>query len=122
MPAALLYLSAAIPFMYFSSLNADTTEGIPSTVCSTGRFGFVGIVPRRFDEQLMCDLVCIDQTRRVVEVGSLDNFLIVCHALRLLCVRSVNVMTSDPFFPFLFFHCVDQLCSSLQCTFAKRVA
>ena len=27
-----------------------------------------------------------------------------------------------PFIPFLFFHCVDQLRSSLQCTFTKRVA
>ena len=43
MPAA-LYLSVAIPFLYSSSLNADTNKG--STVGSTGRFGFVGIVPR----------------------------------------------------------------------------
>ena len=46
MPAALFYLSAAIPFLYSSSLNAATKEGIPSTVGSTGHFGFVGIVPR----------------------------------------------------------------------------
>ena len=46
MPAALLYLSVAIPFLYSSSLNDDTNEGIPSTVGSTGRIGFVGIVSR----------------------------------------------------------------------------
>ena len=33
---------------------------------------------------MVCDLVGVDQTRRVWEVGSLDSFLIVCHALRLL--------------------------------------
>ena len=32
MPAALLFLSAAIPFLYSSSLNADTNDGFPSTV------------------------------------------------------------------------------------------
>ena len=67
MPAALLYLSAAIPLI----------------------LAFVGI-----DEQLMCDLVCVDQTRR------LNSFLIVCHALRLLCVRSVDLVTS-----YLFLFC-----------------
>ena len=71
MPAVLLYLSAAIPFLYSSSLNADTNEGIPSILCSTGRFGFVGII------HPMCDLVGVDQTGRV----SLDSFLIDYHAL-----------------------------------------
>ena len=32
MPAALLFLSAAIPSLYSSSLNADTNDGFPSTV------------------------------------------------------------------------------------------
>ena len=45
MHAALLFLSAAIPFLYSSSLNADTNDGFPSTVGSTGHLGFVGIVP-----------------------------------------------------------------------------
>ena len=44
MPAA-LFLSAAIPFLYSSSLNADTNDGFPSTVGSAGHLGFVGIVP-----------------------------------------------------------------------------
>ena len=46
MPVNLLYLSAAIHFQYSSSINAEIKQGIPSTVGSTGRFGFVGIVPR----------------------------------------------------------------------------
>ena len=46
MPAALLLLSAAIRFLYSSSLNADTNNyGFPSTVGSAGHLGFVGIVP-----------------------------------------------------------------------------
>ena len=45
MPAALLFLSAAIPFLYSSSLNADTNDGFPSTVGSAGHLGFVVIVP-----------------------------------------------------------------------------
>ena len=43
MPAALLYFSASIPFLYSYSLNADTKEGIPSTVGSKRIFDFVGI-------------------------------------------------------------------------------
>ena len=45
MLSALLFLSAAIPFLYSSSLNADTNDGFPSTVGSAGHLGFVGIVP-----------------------------------------------------------------------------
>ena len=48
MPDALLYFSDDLPFLYSSSLNADTKEGIPSTAGSTKRFGFVGIVPMPF--------------------------------------------------------------------------
>ena len=40
---ALLYLSAGIHSLYSYSLNTATNEGIPSTVGSTGRFGFVDI-------------------------------------------------------------------------------
>ena len=45
MSVALLFLRAAIPFLYSSSLNADTNDGFPSTVGSAGHLGFVGIVP-----------------------------------------------------------------------------
>ena len=45
MPAALLFLSAAIPFLYSSSLNADTNHGFPSTVGSAEYLGFVSVVP-----------------------------------------------------------------------------
>ena len=52
-------------YVVYASLNADTNEGIPSTVGSTGRFDFVGIVPW----PLMCDLVCVNQTRRICGGG-----------------------------------------------------
>ena len=45
MPAVLLFLSAVIPFLYSSSLNADTNDGFLSTVGSAGHLGFVDIVP-----------------------------------------------------------------------------
>ena len=45
MPAALLFLKAVIPFLYSSSLNADTNDGFPSTCGSVEHLGFVGIVP-----------------------------------------------------------------------------
>ena len=80
MPAALLYLRVAIPFLS-SSLNADTNEGIPSTVDSTG---LCWQCSSTIVEQLMCDLVALTRHGGFVEVGSLDNLLIVCHALRLL--------------------------------------
>ena len=44
MPTALLFLSAAIPFLYSSSLNADTNDGFPSAVGSAVHLGFVGII------------------------------------------------------------------------------
>ena len=45
MPAVLLFLSAAIPFLYSSLLNAETNDGIPSTVGSAVHLGFVSILP-----------------------------------------------------------------------------
>ena len=36
MPAALLFLSAAIPFLYSSSLNADTNYGFPGFLRQKG--------------------------------------------------------------------------------------
>ena len=62
MPAALLFLSAAIPLLYSSSLNADTNDGFPSTVGSAGLCWHRSLA---IDEQMVCDLVGVDQTRRV---------------------------------------------------------
>ena len=82
MPAALLFLSVAIPFLYSSSLNADTNYGFPSTVGSAGHLGFVCIVP--LTSRWCATWVVLTRHGGVGEVGSLDSFLIVYHALRLL--------------------------------------
>ena len=121
MPAALLFLSAAIPFIYSSSLNADTNDGFPSTVGSAGHLGFDGIVPWPLTSRWCATWLELIRHGGFGEVGSLDSFLTVCHALRLLCVRSIDVMTSSHLF---FFHCVylSILVSSLQGSFDKRVA
>ena len=65
MPAALLFLSATIPFLYSSSLNADTNDGFPSTVGSAGHLGFVGIVPWPLTSRWCATWFGVDQTQRV---------------------------------------------------------
>ena len=84
MPNALLFLSADIPFLYSSSLNADTNDGFPSTVGSAGHFGFVGIVPWPLTSRWCVTWLEFTRHRGFGELGSLDGVLIVCHALRLL--------------------------------------
>ena len=82
MPAALL--SVAIPFLYSSSLNADNNDGFPSTVGSAVHLGFVGIVPWPLTSRWCGTWLVLTGHVFFGEVGSLDSFLIVCHALRLL--------------------------------------
>ena len=69
----------------------------------------------------MCDLVCIDQTRmgsRGWVVGYLPDSLPCPATVVSQISRGDEIL---PFISFFFFHCVDQLCSSIQSTFAKRV-
>ena len=84
MPAALLFLSAAIPFLYSFSLNADTNDGFPSTVGSAGHLSFVCIVPWPLTSISCATWLELTRHGGFGEVGSLDSVLIVCHALRLL--------------------------------------
>ena len=84
MPAALLFLSAAIPFLYSSSLNADTSDGFPSTVGSAGHLGSVSIVPWPLTSRWYSTWLELTRYGGFGEIGLLDGFLIVCHALRLL--------------------------------------
>ena len=95
MPAALLFLSAAIPFLYSSSLNADTNGGFPSTVGSAGHLDYVGIVPWPLTSRWCSTWLELTRHGGFGEVGSLDSFLIVCHAF-----RSIDVMTSSHLFFF----------------------
>ena len=120
MPAALLFLSATIHFLYSYSLNADTNDGFPSTGGSAGHLGIVGIVPWPLTSRWCATWLELTRHGAFGEVGSLDSFLIVC----LTTVMS-QINRCDDLFPSLllfFFHCVNQLVSSLQGSFGKRVA
>ena len=46
LPAALLFFSAALPFLYSSSLKGCAFVGVPSWIGGSIGFGFVGIVTR----------------------------------------------------------------------------
>ena len=81
MPAALLFLSVAILFLYSSSLNVDTHDGFPCTVGSAGHLCFVGIVPWPLTSRWCATWLELTRYGGFGEVGSLDSFLIVCHAL-----------------------------------------
>ena len=107
---------------YIPPLNADTNDGFPSTVGSAGHLGFVGIVPWPLTSRWCATWLELTRNGGLGEVGSLDSFLIVCHALRLLWVRSIDVMTSSHLFFFSSFIVSYQLVSSLQGSFGKRVA
>ena len=86
MTVALLLLSAAIPFLYSSSLNADINDCFPSTVGSAGHLGFVGIVPWPLTSRWCATWLELTRHGGFGEVWSLDSFLIVqdLHALQLL--------------------------------------
>ena len=106
-------------FLYSSSFIADTNEGIPLTVGSTVCFSIVHLPLR---SSWSATWLALTRHKGFVEGGSLDSFLI-----SLPCLATVvrQISRRDDllsFTTFLFFHCVDQHCSSLQCTFAKRVA
>ena len=76
MPAALLFLvSAAIPFLYSSLLNADTNDGFPSTVGSAGHLDFVGIVPWPLISRWCATWLELTRHGGFGEVGSLDSSL-----------------------------------------------
>ena len=81
MPSALLFLSDAIPFLYSSSLNADTNDGFASTVGSAGHLGFVGMVPWSLTSRWCATWLELTRHGGFGEVGSLDSFLIVLRLL-----------------------------------------
>ena len=71
MPAAFLFFSVAMPFLYSSSVKGNTrTLGLHWHLSST------------VDEQLVCNLVAVTRQGGFEAVGSLDIFLIVCNAFR----------------------------------------
>ena len=98
---ALLFFSAAIQFVYSSSLKGCAIVSVPSWIGgSIGCFGFIGIVPWPLMSNWCATWLVFTRHGGFGVVGSLDGFLIVCHALRLWCVRSVEVMTCSQLFFF----------------------
>ena len=121
MPDVMLFLSAAIPFLYSSSLNADTNDGFPYTVGSAGHLGFVVIVPWPLTSRWCATWLELTRHGGFGEVGLFDSFLIVCHALRLLWVRSIDVMTSSHLFFFSSFIVSINLFPVSRVSSAKRL-
>ena len=89
--------------MYSSSLIWCAIGGVPSWIGgSIGRFGFVSIVPWLLMRNWCATLLTFTRHGGFGMVGSLVSPLIVCHALLLLCVRSVEVITCSQLFFFIF--------------------
>ena len=101
LPAALLLFSIATPFLYSSSLKGCTFEASPSVAGgSTGRFGLEGMVHLPLTWSWCATWFALTKHGVLDVVGSFDSFLMVFHALRLLRVILVNVMTSSHLFLF----------------------
>ena len=98
LPAALLFFSAAITILYSSSLKGCAIVGVTSWIGgSISRFDFV---PWPLMSNWCATWLAFTRHGGLGVVVLLDSFLIVCHAIRLLCVRSVEVMTSSQLFFF----------------------
>ena len=65
-----------------------------------GSFGLVGIVPLPLMSYWCTTWLAFTRHGGFGVVGSVDSFLIVGHDIRLLCVRSVEVMTTFQLFFF----------------------
>ena len=85
LPEALLFFSIATPFLYSSSLKGYTIEYSPSVAGgNTGRFGLDGMVPLPLTRSWCATWFALTIHGGFDVVGSLDSFLIVFHAVRLL--------------------------------------
>ena len=101
MPAACLFLSAAIPFLYSSSEKGYTNVTSPvASVCTTWRLDWHGMVLWPLMSSWCATSLELTRHGGVEMVKSLERFLIVCNALRLSCVRSVDVTTYSHLFFF----------------------
>ena len=108
MPDAFLFFSAAMPFLYSTSVKGNTSEESSSLIGDNlGHLGFVGISPRP-----------LTRLGGFEAVGLLEIFLIVCHAFRLLPVRSVVVIIS---FHLLLFSAAILLISSLPVSRVRAI-
>ena len=93
-PAVFLFFSVAMPFLYSSSVKGNTSEA--SLIGDNLRhLGFVGISPRPLTSSWYATWLAVTRQGGFEVVGSLEIFLIVCHAFWLLPVRSVDVIISS---------------------------
>ena len=85
LPEALLFFSISTRFLYSSSLKGYTIESSPSVAgYNTGCFGLDGIVPLPLTRSWCATWFALTGHGGLDVVGSLDSFLTVLHALRLL--------------------------------------
>ena len=111
MPAAFLFFSVVMPFLSSSSVKGNTSEESSSLIGDNlGHLDFVGISPRPLTSSWCATWLAVTRQGGFEAVGSLEIFLIVCHAFRLLPVRSVDVIISSHL---LLFSAVILLISSL---------
>ena len=96
MLVAFLFFSVAMPFLYSSSVKGNAREESSSVIGENlGHLGFVGISPRPLTSSWCATWLAVTRKGGFEAVGSLEIFLIVCHAFRLLPVRSVDVIISS---------------------------
>ena len=96
MSAAVLFSSVAMPFLYSSSVKGNTSEESSSLIGDNlGHLGFVGISPRPLMSSWRATWLAVTRQDGFEAVWSLEIFLIVCHAFRMLPVRSVDVIISS---------------------------
>ena len=90
-----------MPFLYSSSVKGNTSEESSSLIGDNlGHFGFVGISPRPLTSSWCATWLAVTRQGGFGAVGSLEIFLIVCHAFRLFPVKSVDVIISSHLFLF----------------------
>ena len=88
------FLSTAIHFLYFSLEKGYTSvTSLFASVGSTGRLALLDMVPWSLMSSWCATWLELTRHGGVELVGLLEWFLIVFHALRLLFVRTVDVMT-----------------------------
>ena len=88
MPAAFLFLSVAIPFLYSSPVKGNISEESSSLIWDNlGHLGFVGISPRLLTSSWCATWLAVTRQGGLGAIESLEIFL--------LPVRSVDVIISS---------------------------
>ena len=86
-----MFFSVVMPFLYCSSVKGNTSEVLSSlTGDNLGHLGFVGIssaVDAPFMRSWCATWLAVTRKCGFGDGVSLESFLIVCHAFRLLPVR-----------------------------------